>query len=102
MAKLALPFKSSTQQVYQAQFLGDTAKLCHVKSIQVYLRCSYLLFKNFKLGSHLLNALPVTLAWRSPNHRWLLLFQCVQKGLQHQTGKLLSRDPLHEKEKISF
>lgn len=99
VAKLALPSKSSTRQVYQPQSLPEKAKLCCVKSIQAHLSCSYLLFKNFKLCSHLLNAAPVTLPWRSPNNKRVLLFQRIQKGLQRQTAKLLNRHSLHEKEK---
>lgn len=39
VAKLALPFRSSTQQLYQAQSLGEKAKWCCVKSIQAHLSC---------------------------------------------------------------
>ena len=56
---------------------------------------SHLLFENFKLGSHVLKAVSVTLLWRSCKHRWVLLFQYIQKGLRCQKAKLLNRDSLH-------
>lgn len=64
--------------------------------------CSHLLFENLKLGSHVLKAFPVTLLWKSPRSRWVLLFQCIQKGLHGQKAKLLNRDSLHLKKKKHF